>query len=116
MKIHEVKVFPSKTQLPRSAQLAWKMAEVAADPVEVDADVEVMIVNRVIDNAAVALAAVNRPPVVSARAMALGHARMGGALVFGVEPATRVSPEWAAFANGTAVRELDMHDTAVVKT
>ena len=111
MKIHEVKVFPSKTPLPRSAQLAWKMAEVAADPVEVDADVEVMIVNRVIDNAAVALAAVNRPPVVSARAMALGHARMGGALVFGVEPATRVSPEWAAFANGTAVRELDMHDT-----
>ena len=32
MKIHEVKVFPSKTPLPRSAQLAWKMAEVAADP------------------------------------------------------------------------------------
>ena len=23
----------------------------------------------------------------------------------------RVSPEWAAWANGTAVRELDMHDT-----
>ena len=26
-------------------------------------------------------------------------------------PGKRVSPEWAAWANGTAVRELDMHDT-----
>jgi len=24
---------------------------------------------------------------------------------------TRVSPEWAAWANGVAVRELDFHDT-----
>ena len=32
-----------------------------------------MIVNRVIDNAAVAIAAINRHPVVSARDMALGH-------------------------------------------
>ncbi|SED81199.1 2-methylcitrate dehydratase [Rhizobiales bacterium GAS188] len=111
MKIHEVRVYPSKTVLPREAQLAWKMASVAADPVEVEADVEAMIVNRLIDNAGVALAAVNRPPVVSARAMALGHMRRDGALLFGVEGVSRVSPEWAAFANGTAVRELDMHDT-----
>ena len=31
--------------------------------------------------------------------------------VFGVPSARTVSPEWAAWANGTAVRELDMHDT-----
>ncbi len=31
--------------------------------------------------------------------------------MFGVAPGKRVSPEWAAWANGTAVRELDMHDT-----
>jgi 2-methylcitrate dehydratase len=31
--------------------------------------------------------------------------------VFGVAAGKRVSPEWAAWANGTAVRELDMHDT-----
>ena len=43
--------------------------------------------------------------------MALGHARRDGATVFGVPPGRRVSPEWAAWANGTAVRELDMHDT-----
>ena len=31
--------------------------------------------------------------------------------MFGVPTARRYSPEWAAWANGTAVRELDMHDT-----
>ena len=111
MKHHEVRVYPSRAALARTDQLAWKMATVAADPVAVSDDVEAMIVNRMIDNAAVALAAINRHPVVSARDMALGHPRANGATVFGVPEATRVSPEWAAWANGTAVRELDMHDT-----
>jgi 2-methylcitrate dehydratase len=70
-----------------------------------------MIINRIIDNASVAIAAINRRPVVSARAMALGHPRKGGATVFGMPAGKRFSPEWAAWANGTAVRELDMHDT-----
>jgi 2-methylcitrate dehydratase len=70
-----------------------------------------MIINRIIDNAAVAIAAVNRRPVVSARGMALGHPRKGGATVFGASQRVTVSPEWAAWANGTAVRELDYHDT-----
>ena len=111
MKLHEVKVYPSKAKLAREAQLAWKIAGVAVDKVAVQKDVAEMIINRIIDNAATALGAVNRRPVVSARDMALGHPRKGGATVFGVAPKTRVSPEWAAWANGTAVRELDMHDT-----
>ena len=111
MKLHDVKVSPSKANLPREDQLAWKIAGVAADRVGVERDVAAMIVNRIIDNAAVALASVNRRPVVSARDMALGHPRKDGATVFGVASAKRVSPEWAAWANGTAVRELDMHDT-----
>ena len=111
MKLHEVKVYPSKVHLPREDQLAWKIAGVAADPVAVPQATEDMIVNRIIDNASVAIAAINRRPVTSARGMALGHARAGGATVFGVDPAQRFSPEWAAWANGTAVRELDMHDT-----
>src|SRR5699024_6027219 len=84
----------------------------AADPVAVDEDVEEMVINRVIDNAAVAVASVLRRPVSSARAQALsvGRPLQGeGATVFGVEE--RVSPEWAAWANGVAVRELDFHDT-----
>ena len=111
MQLHPVKVHPSKALLPREDQLAWKIAGVAADPVAVEPAVSEMIVNRVIDNAAVAVAAINRPAPTSARQMALGHPRDGGATVFGVDPAKRFSPEWAAWANGTAVRELDMHDT-----
>jgi 2-methylcitrate dehydratase len=34
-----------------------------------------------------------------------------GANVFGEPADARVSPEWAAWANGVAVRELDYHDT-----
>ncbi|MDE2515703.1 MAG: MmgE/PrpD family protein [Rhodospirillales bacterium] len=111
---HDVKVYPSKATLKREDQLAWKIAAMAADKVPVARDVAAMIVNRIIDNAAVAIAAINRRPVTSARGMALGHARSraaGGATVFGVPATRRVSPEWAAWANGTAVRELDMHDT-----
>jgi 2-methylcitrate dehydratase len=111
MQLHPVKVHPSKALLPREEQLAWKIAGVAADKVPVERDVQEMIINRIIDNASVAIAAINRRPVVSARGMALGHPRRGGATVFGVRSGTAVSPEWAAWANGTAVRELDMHDT-----
>ncbi|PZW45893.1 2-methylcitrate dehydratase [Humitalea rosea] len=111
MKLHGVKVHPSKALLKREDQLAWKIAGVATDKVAVPKDVTAMIINRVIDNASVAIAAINRSPVVSARAMALGHPSKGGAAVFGMPATKTVSPEWAAWANGTAVRELDMHDT-----
>ncbi len=111
MEMHDVRVHPEKDRLPREAQLAWKIAAVASDPVEVEPVVAEMITNRVIDNAAVAIAAINRRPVTTARAEALAHARPGGATVFGCGPEVRVHAEWAAWANGTAVRELDYHDT-----
>jgi 2-methylcitrate dehydratase len=107
---HEVRVHPSKTNLKREDQLAWKIANVAADRVAVDKDVTAMIINRIIDNASVAIASVNRRPVICARDMAMAHRRSDGASVFGVRT-IKVSPEWAAWANGTAVRELDYHDT-----
>ena len=106
---HELRTYKSAEHLPREGQLAWKIAEVAADPVAVAPEVAEMIVNRIIDNAAVAAASVGRRPVASARAQALCHPLAPGATVFGVD--ARVSPEWAAWANGTAVRELDFHDT-----
>ncbi len=108
---HDVKVHPSKANLKREDQLAWKIAGVAADKVAVPKNVTEMIINRIIDNASVAIAAINRRPVVSARDMALARPNKSGATVFGVAPGKRVTPEWAAWANGTAVRELDMHDT-----
>ena len=111
MKNHTVRVCPSKRLLPREDQLAWKIAAVATDGAEVESDVAEMIVNRIIDNAAVAAAALNRSPVANARAMAICHPRDGGATVFGMPAEERFSAEWAAWANGTAVRELDFHDT-----
>ena len=84
MILHDVRVHPSKDNLKREDQLAWKIAGVAADKVPVEKDVAAMIVNRIIDNAAVAIGAINRHPVVSARDMALGHPRKDGATVFGV--------------------------------
>ena len=112
MKTHNLRVHRSDENLPREDQLAWKIAEVAADPVAVTADVTDMVINRIIDNASVAVASLNRGPIIAARAQALSFAPSSGgtgASVFGVGQKT--SPEWAAWANGVAVRELDYHDT-----
>jgi 2-methylcitrate dehydratase len=114
MQEHEVRVYRSEEELPREEQLAWKISEVATDPVELDDDVTEMIINRVIDNASVAAASLTRPPAVAARAQALDHfpSKNGsGANVFGAASTEFTSPEWAAWANGVAVRELDYHDT-----
>ncbi|HIY85086.1 MAG TPA: MmgE/PrpD family protein, partial [Candidatus Yaniella excrementavium] len=109
---HEVRVYPSAQHLPHEDQLAYKIAKVATDDVAVTNDVKDMIINRIIDNASVAVASLNRAPIISARAQAATHAPStggSGASVFGVDE--KVSPEWAAWANGVAVRELDYHDT-----
>jgi 2-methylcitrate dehydratase len=111
MKFHQVRAYKSREALAREDQLAWKIAAVASDPVAVEAEVAEMIGNRIIDNAAVAAASLNRHAIVSARAQAVAHPGRPGATLFGLASQTRVSPEWAAWANGVAVRELDYHDT-----
>ncbi|MGN6204628.1 MmgE/PrpD family protein, partial [Humibacter sp.] len=114
MNTTHVRTHRSDENLPREEQLAYKIAQVAADPVEVTPEVTDMVVNRVIDNAAVAAASLLRHPVTAARAQALAHpVSVGGSgsNVFGTDAARRVSVEWAAWANGVAVRELDYHDT-----
>ncbi|WP_300268768.1 MmgE/PrpD family protein, partial [Microbacterium sp.] len=111
---HHVRVYKSEEDLPREQQLAWKIAEVATDEVEVGADVVDMVINRIIDNASVAAASLTRAPIKAARDQAFSHpASTGGAgaTVFGAPLDKRTSPEWAAWANGVAVRELDYHDT-----
>ena len=111
MLLHKVKVYPSKNHLPKKKQLAWKIAEIASDNSKLDKNSIDMVINRIIDNASVAIASLNRRPVVSAREMALGHSRKNGATLFGVNSKLKFDCEWAAWANGTAVRELDFHDT-----
>lgn len=112
---HEVRTYKSSEDLPREEQLAHKIAVMAADPVAVESDVTEMVINRVIDNAAVAAASVNRTAPTHAREQALPHAAAPGSAVFGEAASVRVSPEWAAWANGVAVRELDFHDTFLAK-
>ncbi|MCU1529651.1 MAG: MmgE/PrpD family protein [Frondihabitans sp.] len=116
MKLHDVRVHRSDEIFPRQDQLAWKIAQVASDPVEVADEVVEMVINRTIDNAAVAAASLNRASATAARGQAEAHAffsraeaKRAGSTVFGIEG--RFSPEWAAWANGVAVRELDYHDT-----
>ena len=70
-----------------------------------------MVINRIIDNASVAIASLNRKPVISSREMAKSHPRKNGATIFGINSNIKFDCEWAAWTNGTAVRELDFHDT-----
>jgi 2-methylcitrate dehydratase len=109
VQLHEVRVHRSDEQLAREDQLAWKIAEVATDPTPVTDAVADMVINRIIDNASVATASLGRASVLAARAQAERHPYFPGSTVFGVPG--RFGPEWAAWANGVAVRELDYHDT-----
>ncbi|CAN3131739.1 MmgE/PrpD family protein [Mycobacterium sp. smrl_JER01] len=88
--------------------LVWEIADVAADPVAVPAETHSMVINRLIDNAAISAASVGRRLVVIARAQARAHRATPGASVFGIDGS--FSPEWAAFANGVAVHDLEFHD------
>ena len=90
MRVHEVRVHPSAARLPREAQFTWKIAELAAAAPPPEADVAAMVSCRVMDNAGVALAAINRQPVATARVMALAHPRPHGATLFGLPAARRV--------------------------
>ncbi len=111
MIVHKIKVYPSKTHLPKKKQLAWKLAEIASDNSKINKKSLDMVVNRIIDNASVAIASLNRKAVISSREMALTHPRKNGATLFGVNSKLKFDCEWAAWSNGTAVRELDFHDT-----
>lgn len=111
MKLHSVKVCPSKKPLPKKEQLAWKLAAAALDPAPVPSEVRETLISRIIDSAGAAAAALLREPAVHAREQALSYPRKGGACVFGLDSRHRFHAEWAAWANGAAVRELDFHDT-----
>ena len=75
MLLHTVKVYPSKINLPKKKQLAWKIAEIASDNSKLDKDSIEMVINRIIDNASVAIASLNRKPVISSRAVSYTHLR-----------------------------------------
>ena len=111
MIVHKVKVYPSKKYLPKKKQLAWKLAEIASDKSKLNKKSVDMVINRIIDNASVAIASLNRKAVIASREMSLKHPKNSGATLFGINSKLKFDCEWAAWSNGTAVRELDFHDT-----
>ena len=111
MILHKLRVYPSKIKLPKKNQLAWKIAEVSSDNAKLNKHSIEMVINRIIDNASVAIASLNRKSVITSREMALKHPKKNGANIFGVNTKKKYDCEWAAWTNGTAVRELDFHDT-----
>src|SRR5699024_11665602 len=70
---HTVRVHRSAENLAREYQLAWKMDEVAVDPVEVESEVAEMIINRISDTAELAVPSLSRAPTVAARPQARRH-------------------------------------------
>ena len=111
MKKHIVRVHPSKSNLKKEDQLAWKLAKCALAPSPISNEVCDMVINRMIDNAAVAIASLERESVQHARDQAMVHLHPRGALIFGCSNNQKFFANWCAWANGTAVRELDFHDT-----
>ncbi len=97
--------------MAREEQLAWWLAELAHRAPQPDREVCEMVANRVVDDAAVAAASLTRAPVGAARDQATARPRRPGATVWGLAREATVAPEWAAWANAVAVRELDFHDT-----
>ena len=87
----KVKVYPSAAKLKKEDQLAWKMAEIASDNALLNANAVDMVINRIIDNAAVAIASLQRKSVSSARDMALAHPREYGATIFGINSESEIS-------------------------
>ena len=109
MEVFNVRVHPSADLLPKERQLAWAIAAFAADNPPISREVSEMVGFRIADSIAVALAGIDRGPVRAARHRGLAHPRLRGARVFGFD--VPVHAEWAAWANGVAVRELDWNDT-----
>ena len=64
MKIHTVKVYPSKTKLSKKNQLAWKLAEISSDNAKLNKKVLEMVIKRIIDNASGDRAYWNRKEVI----------------------------------------------------
>jgi 2-methylcitrate dehydratase len=91
-------------------QIAYRLALVAAARPKLDTGAVGTAVDRIIDDVAVSIAAIDRHSVASARAQAFAHPREGGATIWGAGD-RRYECEWVAWANGVATRELDFHDT-----
>src|SRR3954468_11572717 len=95
MKTHIVKAEKRSGDLKKEDQLAWKIAVLAAKTKDSDLPAETvdMIKNRIIDNAAIALAAANEYPVAVARDKALATRGTGKATIYGLPQKETFAPK-----------------------
>ncbi len=113
MKIHTVQAEKKSGDLKKEDQLAYKIAKLAFDTKDSDLpdDTIDMVKNRIIDNAAIAIAALNERAVTVARDKALATRGTGKATIYGLGKGAYFAPREAAFANAVAVRFRDQDDT-----
>ncbi len=115
-----MKKFSIKTQQPgkkinKEDQLAWRIAKMSSQDWDLTPEIIDMVGNRIIDNAGVAVAAINRKAVKISRSQAMQFANKEGATIFGLSSKETFDCQWAAWANAVAVRELDFHDNIMAR-
>ena len=112
---HKVNIQQIGTKLKKQEQLAYRIAEMASEDWDLSDDIIEMVGNRIIDNAGVAIAAINRKSVKIARAQAMNFENQNGSTLFGINNNKKFDCQWASWANAVAVRELDFHDNIMAK-
>ena len=115
MKSYTIKLQKPGTNLEKENQLAWLIANMAAENWNLNKEISDMVGNRIIDNAGVAIAALNNEAVKIARAQAMKFENNSGSTIFGLDHNKKYDCQWAAWANAVAVRELDFHDNIMAK-
>ena len=115
MKSYTIKLQKPGTKLEKKNQLAWLIANMAAEDWSLNKEISDMVGNRIIDNAGVAIAALNNKAVKIARAQAMKFENNSGSTLFGLDQNKKYDCQWAAWANAVAVRELDFHDNIMAK-
>jgi len=112
---YKIKTQEPGTKLKKEEQLAFHIANMASQDWQLNEDIIEMVGNRLIDNAGVAIAAINRDAVKIARAQAMKFENKNGSTLFGIKNNIKFDCQWAAWANAVAVRELDFHDNIMAQ-
>ena len=115
MKKFNINVQQSGEKLKKENQLAYRIAVMASEDWQLTNEITEMVGNRIIDNAGVAVAAINREAVKIARSQAMQFKNKKGATLIGLDHNKKFDCQWAAWANAVAVRELDFHGNIMAK-
>ena len=115
MKKFNINIQQPGEKVKKENQLAYRIAVMSSEEWNLTDEITEMVGNRIIDNAGVAVTALNREAVKISRAQAMQFENKNGATLFGLEDNKKYDCQWAAWANAVAVRELDFHDNIMAK-